>query len=133
MLSYSALIEGYAIAGRVDEAAEWLQAASERGVAPNVVTYSSVAKGYASTSRLEEARTVVQAMIADGVSPNAVTYNALIACCVRDGLAGEAAELLDEMKVLPWTPRLVCALTAPSPAAYTSLGLPFPTPFSFTA
>eukprot|EP00964_Phaeocystis_antarctica_P106832 scaffold71632_cov58-Phaeocystis_antarctica.AAC.2 len=56
VFSYTAVVDGFAAAGQVEQAAKWLSKAREAGVAPNVVTYSAVAKGYAALGRLAEAQ-----------------------------------------------------------------------------
>ena len=68
--AHSALVEAFAVAGRVAEAAGALQAARDAGLAPTVVTYASVAKGHAMRGEYEAASGVLDQMEADGVAPN---------------------------------------------------------------
>ncbi|EOD20233.1 hypothetical protein EMIHUDRAFT_469985 [Emiliania huxleyi CCMP1516] len=87
--AHSALVEAFAVAGRVAEAAGALQAARDAGLAPTVVTYASVAKGHAMRGEYEAASGVLDQMEADGVAPNVPTFHALLSVCARAGEADE--------------------------------------------
>mmetsp|Transcript_40585 Transcript_40585/g.127977 ORF Transcript_40585/g.127977 Transcript_40585/m.127977 type:complete len:720 (+) Transcript_40585:12-2171(+) len=96
--AHSALVEAFAVAGRVAEAAGALQAARDAGLAPTVVTYASVAKGHAMRGEYEAASGVLDQMEADGVAPNVPTFHALLSVCARAGEADEALALLRRME-----------------------------------
>jgi pentatricopeptide repeat protein len=81
ILSFSALVEAYARAGRPSEAASWLEAARQAGVEPNVVTFGTVAKGYAVAGDFAAAHRVLDGMEEAGVRPNTGTYQVRV--CVR--------------------------------------------------
>lgn len=81
--AYTALVQGLARVGRVDDALDWIRRMSdEGGVSPNAHTYSTIVDGLVRVGDVARAEALVEEMRANGVQPTAVTYNTLLKSCV---------------------------------------------------
>ena len=81
--AYTALVQGLARVGRVDDALDWIARMSdEGGVSPNAHTYSTIVDGLVRVGDVARAEALVDDMRANGVEPTAVTYNTLLKSCV---------------------------------------------------
>jgi len=81
--AYTALVQGLARVGRVDDALDWIRRMSdEGGVSPNAHTYSTIVDGLVRVGDVARAEALVETMRVNGVEPTAVTYNTLLKSCV---------------------------------------------------
>jgi len=99
--AYTALVQGFARAGRLMEADELLRRMSRDGVEPNVYTYSTLIDGLAKGAQMDLAETAFAEMRRAKIKPSVVTYNSLLKGVVRGSTDSECArEVLSRASAL---------------------------------
>ena len=99
--AYTALVQGFARAGRLMEADEILRRMSRDGVEPNVYTYSTLIDGLAKGAQMDPAETAFAEMRRAKIKPSVVTYNSLLKGVVRGSTDSDRArEVLNRARAL---------------------------------
>ena len=75
---YSALIEGYASLGRMEEARNVMERASLAGVKPNVIMYTILINGFGRLGQPDLAQQTFTEMVAGGVRPDFAAVDAVV-------------------------------------------------------
>jgi pentatricopeptide repeat protein len=106
IISWGALIAGYAEIGNYFLAAQCLENMIQEGLRPDDVIYTSILTACSHAGLLDEACSQFKIMIRNhGVTPNSTHYNCLIDLLGRLGCLDEAEDLLCTM---PNIPDIVC-------------------------
>ncbi|CAI9266718.1 unnamed protein product [Lactuca saligna] len=95
--TYTTLINGYCLVGKVDEAREIFEVMIQEGYAPCVVSYSILIEGYYKSKKkekIEKACDLFSEMYGNGIVPNVVTCTSLINGLCHVGRPKEAFRLL---------------------------------------
>ncbi|KAG0485221.1 hypothetical protein HPP92_009300 [Vanilla planifolia] len=103
-LTYTTLINGLCLDGRVEQALGVLDYMLEDECPPNVYTFTPIVHAYCSKGRLYEAKELMSTMENVGCLPNNVTYNVLIEALCRNGEFGEVDKVLRDCKQNGWKP-----------------------------
>ncbi|ESQ51727.1 hypothetical protein EUTSA_v10016252mg [Eutrema salsugineum] len=104
VVSYSTVIDGFAKAGRFDEALSLFDEMRYLGIALDRVSYNTLVSIYTKVGRSEEALDVFREMASVGIKKDVVTYNALLGGYGKQGKYVEVKNVFAEMKkehVLP--------------------------------
>eukprot|EP01018_Ginkgo_biloba_P001238 Gb_28665 [translate_table: standard] len=96
VVSWTAMIAGYAQNGRVDQALELFQKMPE----PNVVSWNAMIAGYAQNGRVVEAVKLFQSM----PEQNVISWNAMIAGYAQNGYGEETLKLFQQMQLAGMKP-----------------------------
>ena len=99
LISWNALIAGYAQSGRSDEAMKLFHRMQLEGANPDVITCNAIIAGYAQNGQGEEALKLFRRMQAAGIKPNVITWNAMIAGYAQNGFGDEALNLFLQMQL----------------------------------
>jgi pentatricopeptide repeat protein len=96
--TFNALLDACARSRDMRRIPSLLEAMSEMGINPNVITYSSIIKAYANEGLVDRAIEVLSEMKANKeITPDEHTYNTVINGCARQGLCDQGLAILDEM------------------------------------
>ncbi|KAJ7278093.1 hypothetical protein O6H91_06G050200 [Diphasiastrum complanatum] len=99
VVSWNAMIAGYAQNGLGKEALALYEQMKQEGVQPNNVTFVCVLSACAHSRLVDEGRRVFDSMRKDhGVTPDVVSWSAMIAGYAQNGLGKEALALYEQMK-----------------------------------
>ncbi|KAI5080131.1 hypothetical protein GOP47_0005610 [Adiantum capillus-veneris] len=98
VVSWSALIAGYAQHGCGKEALGCFNQMRSEGFSPNEVSWSALIGGYAQQGLAEEALNCFRWMQQEGTSPNAITFASVLNACSHSGLLDEGQMLFDSMR-----------------------------------
>ncbi|KAH7316232.1 hypothetical protein KP509_21G084300 [Ceratopteris richardii] len=97
VISWNALIAGYAQEGQGDRAFRCLEQMHNKGLSLNVFTWNSLIGGYAQEGHAVKALDIFQQMEHEGTSPDAVTFVCLINACSHSGLVDEGQMFFESM------------------------------------
>ncbi|KAJ7542549.1 hypothetical protein O6H91_09G000100 [Diphasiastrum complanatum] len=116
VVSWNAMIAGYAQNGLGKEALALYEQMKQEGVQPNNVTFVCVLSACAHSRLVDEGRCVFDSMRKyHGVTPDVVSWSAMIAVYAQNGLGKEALALYEQMKkegVQPNNVIFTCVLSA---------------------
>ncbi|MCO5579650.1 hypothetical protein L7F22_033507 [Adiantum nelumboides] len=98
VVSWNALITGYAQQGQGQEAANCFQQMCSEGFSPNVVSWTALIGGYAQQGLAREALNCFEWMQEEGISPGAITFINVLNACSHAGLVDEGQILFVNMK-----------------------------------
>lgn len=111
---YTTLMQGFAQAGRLDDANEILdEMMASRSARPDIVTYTTLVKAHAEQGHTDESLRVVEHMHEEGIIADTVVFNLVIAGCCSAPMSPE--------KVLRTFDRLVELGLEPSIATFSVL------------
>eukprot|EP01018_Ginkgo_biloba_P036926 Gb_11578 [translate_table: standard] len=102
VVSWNAMIAGYAQNGNFDEALNLFGQMQLRGVKPDLVSWSVIIAGYAHSGNVDEAVKLFQKM----PEQNVVSCTAMISGYAQNGLVDDALKLFEQMperNVVSWT------------------------------
>jgi pentatricopeptide repeat protein len=105
VISWTALIGGYAEGGLSAEAHKLFQQMQQDGVQPNKVTYISILNACLSPSALEQGKEIHAQVLKAGVASDPVVENALVSMYFRCGCISGARQVFDKMvkrNVISW-------------------------------
>eukprot|EP01018_Ginkgo_biloba_P030679 Gb_05648 [translate_table: standard] len=121
VISWNAVIAGYAQNGHGDEALKIFHQMQLAGMKADVITWNAMIAGYAQNGQRDEALKLFRQMQLAGVKPNVITWNAMIGGYAQNGFGDEALNLFLQMQlegvkpdVISWTSMI---------AAYVRMGL----------
>ncbi|KAI5081275.1 hypothetical protein GOP47_0004458 [Adiantum capillus-veneris] len=97
LVSWSALIVGYAQRGQAEQALDCFQRMRREGFAPDLVSWNALIVGFAQQGKAENAFRCFQWMQGEGVSPNAVTFTCMLNACSHSGLVNEGQTYFEDM------------------------------------
>jgi len=98
VVTYSSLMNAYAMRGQTDGAEAVLARMQVQGVQPNLITFNSLATAYARDGNIAGAADVLRRMQTDAhVTPNAVSYNAVLSAHAQSGSWKGAEEVIQHM------------------------------------
>ncbi|XP_057840102.1 pentatricopeptide repeat-containing protein At1g15510, chloroplastic [Cryptomeria japonica] len=106
VISWTAMVSGYAHNGFSEEALESFKQMQLVGVKPNSTTFASILSTSAKVVDLEQGREIHQRLIESGYLSDVVVLNALIDMYAKYGSILKARELFDKMfqrNVVSWT------------------------------
>ncbi|KAI5067709.1 hypothetical protein GOP47_0018237 [Adiantum capillus-veneris] len=98
VISWNALIAGYAQYGQGQEARHCFQLMRSMGFSPNVVSWTALIGGYAQQGLAKEALDCFQWMQQEGISPDAITFVNVLNACSHSGLVDEGQMCFDNMR-----------------------------------
>lgn len=105
VFTYSKLIDGYCLQGKVYEARNVFNSMASKSAAPDVHTYNILIKGYCKKKMIDDAMHVFRDMHSEGLNPDLVTYNTLlkglISCSDR---CSSALQLFDVLQAIGLKP-----------------------------
>jgi len=98
VVTYSSLMNAYAMCGQVEGAEAVLERMQVQGVQPNLITFNSLATAYARDGNIAGAADVLRRMQTDAhVMPNTVSYNAVLSAHAQLGSWKGAEEVIQHM------------------------------------
>ncbi|CAB4392111.1 unnamed protein product [Rhizophagus irregularis] len=77
IVTYSILIDGFALKGQVDKAVEYFENLKKDSIEPNVYTYTSLIKAWVQVNNKDNAKKVYDEMINKNIQPVSATLRAL--------------------------------------------------------
>eukprot|EP01018_Ginkgo_biloba_P035921 Gb_12076 [translate_table: standard] len=95
LISWNAMIAGYAQNGHVDEVLKLLHEMQLVGVAPNVSTWNAMIAGSVQNGYYEEALKLFHRMQQGGMKPNSVTITSVLPACGRLATLQQGKEIHD--------------------------------------
>ncbi|KAJ7542125.1 hypothetical protein O6H91_10G090900 [Diphasiastrum complanatum] len=99
VVSWNAMIAGYAQNGLGKEALALYEQMKQEGVQPDNVTFTCVLSACAHSRLVDEGRCIFDSMRKDhGATPDVVSWSAMIAGYAQNGLGKEALALYEQMK-----------------------------------
>ncbi|KAI5075041.1 hypothetical protein GOP47_0011002 [Adiantum capillus-veneris] len=98
VVSWSALIAGYAQKGQAQEALGCFQRMRSEGISPNLSSWNALIGGYAQQGLAKETLGCFQWMQHEGVSPDAITFVNVLNACSHSGLLDEGHMYFDNMR-----------------------------------
>ncbi|KAI0497633.1 hypothetical protein KFK09_020866 [Dendrobium nobile] len=102
VVSWSAMIHGYAIHGQGDDALELFEEMRKAGIRPNPVTFVGLLHACSHMGLLEQGRKFFQSMICDyNIVPEIEHYGCMVDLLSRAGLLDEALEFIRKMQIKP--------------------------------
>ncbi|XP_059076511.1 pentatricopeptide repeat-containing protein At2g13600-like [Cryptomeria japonica] len=101
VVSWTAIISGYAQYGFVDKALGFFKQMQLAGVKPNSATFASILPACAQTGYLEQGMKIHKKIIEIGLLSDVVVVNALIDMYSKCGIVQKARELFEKMRVKP--------------------------------
>lgn len=110
MVSWNAMIAGYAQNGQADKALEMLGRMDSEGVKPNVTSWNAVIAGFSQQpweDGVKKALEVFWRMQLAGMEPTVISWNLVIGVCAERGLGYLALKFLREMQLNWLKPNLV--------------------------
>ncbi|KAI5065733.1 hypothetical protein GOP47_0020428 [Adiantum capillus-veneris] len=107
VITWTALIGGYAVAGRGQNALECLELMKHQGVLPNAVTYICLLKACATTRDVDKGKQMHNEISRQGlIENNSALGNALVDMYAKCGAIAEARQVLEELPsrdVVSWS------------------------------
>ncbi|KAH6558955.1 hypothetical protein KP509_1Z035900 [Ceratopteris richardii] len=100
VISWSALIGGYAKQGQVKEAFDCFQHMRNEGIIPDVASWNSLIGGYAQQGQTREALCCFKWMQSEGASPDAITLICVLSACSHSGLVEKGQSYFENMSSL---------------------------------
>merc|ERR1719343_1420253 len=98
IITYSAMIKGYCLEHRIDQALDVMAELKRQGnLQPDEHTYNTVINGCARQGRYEKGLAVFQEMCQDGVKPSNFTLSVLVKLASRTKRVDKAFELAEEV------------------------------------
>jgi pentatricopeptide repeat protein len=85
VVSWNAMIAGYAQNGHCNEALALLQQMQVEGIKPNVITCTGMITGFMQNGQWDEAQDLFQQMQLAGIKPNVISWTAMIAGYTQNG------------------------------------------------
>ncbi|KAM7257996.1 hypothetical protein ACFE04_013737 [Oxalis oulophora] len=101
LVSYSAMISGFGINGKVSEAVKLLQKMKDSSIAPNLVTFTGLLTAYNHSGLIEDGYTCFSSMKEYGLLPSNDQYAIMVDLLARAGKLEEAYELIKNMPMQP--------------------------------
>ncbi|MCO5608503.1 hypothetical protein L7F22_062714 [Adiantum nelumboides] len=98
VVSYNAMIAGYAQQGKYQEALGCFHRMQSEGFSPDAVSWTTLIGGYAQQGLAEEALNYFQWMQQEGTSPSAITFVCVLNACSHSGLVAEGQMYFDSMR-----------------------------------
>ncbi|KAI5073952.1 hypothetical protein GOP47_0011965 [Adiantum capillus-veneris] len=98
IVSWTALIAGYAQQGQCKEAMDCFERMRSEGVTSNIVLWNALIGGYAQQGLAEEALNCFHWMQREGTSPDAVTFVCMLKSCSHLGLVNEGQMYFKQMR-----------------------------------
>ncbi|CAG8685220.1 15476_t:CDS:2, partial [Funneliformis caledonium] len=77
IVTYTILIDGFALKGQVDEAVEYFERMKQDSINPNIYTYTSLIKAWIQVRRIDKVKEVYNEMISKNIKPVNATLRAL--------------------------------------------------------
>ena len=77
IVTYSILIDGFALKGQVDKAVEYFEKLKEESIEPNIYTYTSLIKAWVQVCNKDKIKEVYNEMISKNIQPVSATLRAL--------------------------------------------------------
>ncbi|CAG8702965.1 13009_t:CDS:2, partial [Funneliformis mosseae] len=77
IVTYTILIDGFALKGQVDEAVEYFERMKQDSINPNIYTYTSLIKAWIQVRRIDKVKEVYNEMISKNIKPVSATLRAL--------------------------------------------------------
>jgi pentatricopeptide repeat protein len=77
IVTYSILIDGFALKGQVDKAVEYFENLKKDSIEPNAFTYTSLIKAWVQVNNKDNAKNVYNEMISKNIQPVSATLRAL--------------------------------------------------------
>ncbi|KAI5059667.1 hypothetical protein GOP47_0025986, partial [Adiantum capillus-veneris] len=97
IVSWNALIAGYAQCGQGHEALGCFQQMRREGFSPDVFSWTALIGGYAQQGLAKEALDCFQWMQQEGIFPDAITFVNVLNACSHSGLLDEGQMYFDDM------------------------------------
>jgi pentatricopeptide repeat protein len=107
VVTYSTMVDGYAKAGRLEEALGLFNEMKFLAIRLDRVSYNTLLSIYAKLGRFEEALNVCKEMESCGIKKDAVTYNALLGGYGKQGKYDDVRKKFEEMKAENVSPNLL--------------------------
>jgi pentatricopeptide repeat protein len=107
LISWSAMIAGYAQNRHSDEAFKLFSEMQLAGMVPNVTAWNAVIAGYVRAGHLENAVRLFQQMEVEGVKPDVISWTLVIDGYVQSGRWEEAMELFGHMQLAGVKPDVI--------------------------
>ncbi|XP_078442351.1 uncharacterized protein LOC144712048 [Wolffia australiana] len=102
LVSWNAMINGYAINGRSAEAVEQMEKMESSGTKPDEITFLAALSACVHGGLVEQAKSYLVAMESEhGIRPRLEHYSCLVELLCRLGLVEEAMEVVSSMKCEP--------------------------------
>eukprot|EP01018_Ginkgo_biloba_P030827 Gb_14948 [translate_table: standard] len=98
VVSWNAMITGYAQSGQVDEALNLFHQMQLAGLKPDLITWNAMIDGYARNGYSSEALKFFQEMQWAGFKADLITWNMIIARYAQNGHGDEALKLFQQMQ-----------------------------------
>ncbi|CAI2176788.1 16713_t:CDS:2 [Funneliformis geosporum] len=77
IVTYTILIDGFALKGRADEAVEYFERMKKDSIEPNIYTYTSLIKAWVQVRRIDKVKEVYNEMVSKNIKPVSATLRAL--------------------------------------------------------
>ncbi|RIA93838.1 hypothetical protein C1645_873799 [Glomus cerebriforme] len=77
VVTYSILIDGFALNGQVDKAVEYFEKLKKDSIEPNIYTYTSLIKAWVQVYNIDKAKEVYNEMISKNIQPVSATLRAI--------------------------------------------------------
>lgn len=106
VVSWTAMVTGYAQQGFHDEAIEFFQKMQQQGIKPDKMTFTSVLTACSSPALLEQGKKFHQQLVHAGVSLDIYLQSALVSMYANCGSMEDAQQVFDQMSernVVAWT------------------------------
>ncbi|KAI5081243.1 hypothetical protein GOP47_0004426 [Adiantum capillus-veneris] len=97
VVSWSALIGGYAQYGHGKEALKCFQKMRKEGLIPNLVCWNALIGGFAKQGHIRKVLGCLQMMQEEGISPDAITFLCILDACSHSGLVDEGQTYFESM------------------------------------
>jgi pentatricopeptide repeat protein len=98
VVTFSTLVNGLCIEGRIARAVEFFNDMVARGYEPNLHTYNTIINGLCKIGDTSVAAGLLKKMDEAGCEPDVVTYNTIIDNLCKDRLVNEALDIFSQMK-----------------------------------
>ncbi|KAH7422275.1 hypothetical protein KP509_12G001600 [Ceratopteris richardii] len=112
VMTWNALIKGYAQYGQRDQVLKCLKQMRSQGLSPNVVCWNTLTGGYAQQGLAEEVLDCFYCMEMEGISPDAITFLNMLYACSHAGLVDEGliyfASMVENYVITPEKEHHVC-------------------------
>nr|AYM01004.1 pentatricopeptide repeat protein [Salvia miltiorrhiza] len=105
-ISLTALINGYCMQGKMDEAVRIFQLAVNSGIKPNIVSYNSLMNGYCKKGQVDEVSWLFTIIPAKRLERNVISYNIMLEALFRKGRCEDGLNLFKEMQALGLSPHV---------------------------
>ncbi|KAH7296863.1 hypothetical protein KP509_26G041700 [Ceratopteris richardii] len=98
VVSWNALITGYAQQGKCRDALTLFQRMRSEGLTPNRVSWNAVIGGYAQQGQAEKALSCFHQMQRQGIQPDSITFVNMLNACSHSGLVEDGQTYYENMK-----------------------------------